>query len=82
MNRADELARIADEAMANGGRPPFPWDCPGMTGLRAETYPPEQPREIRFAADWPDATIACSRSLAGYNLEGGLHLIGSGEQVP
>jgi hypothetical protein len=76
-DRAAILAGIADEAMANGGRLPFLWDFPGMTGLRAETYPQEHPREIRFAADWPGITLTCSRSLAGYSLDGGLHRTGA-----
>jgi len=72
-DRAALLARIADECMANGGRLPFVRDFPGMTGLRTESYPHEQPREIHFAAEWPDVTLVCTRSLAGYSLEGGLH---------
>lgn len=77
-DRAALLSRIADEAMANGGRLPFAWDFPDVTGLRAETYPHEQPREIRFAADWPGITLVCARSLAGYSLEGGLHRVPDG----
>jgi hypothetical protein len=75
-DRAALLARIADECMENGGSLPFLENFPGMTGLRAETYPHEQPREIHFAADWPGITLVAVRSLAGYSLEGGLHRIG------
>ena len=74
-DRAALLARIADECMENGGALPAGLTG-GMTGLRAETYPHEQPREIHFAADWPGITLVAIRSLAGYSLEGGLHKIG------
>ena len=75
-DRSSLLARIADETMANGGKLPSLRDFPasGMTGLRAEMYPPGQPREIRFRADWPDGYWAEEwRSLDGYGLLGGLH---------
>ena len=78
VNRADELAKIADEFMANGGR--FPCALPaGCTGLRASLWPeaPAEPYEVHFSATWPSVTLVCLRSLAGYSLEGGLHRAGA-----
>jgi len=75
MDRADVLARIADAFMRTGRLPFLPDIDPEALGLSAETWPshPGQPREVRFSADWPGITLACSRSLDGYSLEGGLH---------
>jgi hypothetical protein len=62
-DRAAQLARIADAFMANGCAFCTHVLPPGMRRLRAEAYPPGQPREIRFAAEWPRITIVCSRPL-------------------
>lgn len=75
-NRASQLARIADKFMENGGQMPLPkgegWP-EGCTGIRAEHVP--SAAEIRFSARYPDTTIVCARSMAGYSLEGGLHRV-------
>ena len=66
-DRAAQLAAIADEFIAHGCKGlPFPWDVGGgMRSLMAEMYPPPPgtPSELRFAAEWPDITIVCSRPL-------------------
>jgi hypothetical protein len=74
-DRAELLALMADSCMENGGRlPPLP---PGCTGFRASVWPqyPDQPCEVHFSATWPDVTLTCKRSLAGYSLLGGLHRV-------
>lgn len=76
-DRAAILARIADESMHNGGRLPSGLPA-GCTDLSASLYPeaPDEPCEVHFSATWPGITITCSRSLAGYSLDGGLHPAG------
>ena len=75
-DRSAILARIADEFMEKGRLPLMPgypgWPD-GCRRLMAETHPHEDPREIRFVAEWPGITLIAARSLAGYSLEGGLH---------
>lgn len=64
-DRAELLAGLADNYMKYGW-----WggiDLPeGCRRLNAETWPHEEPREIRFTAEWPGITLVCSRPLAGW----------------
>lgn len=72
-DRAELLARVADQFMENGHLPvQLP---PGCTGLTASLWPepPGEPYEVHFSATWTTITLVCLRSLAGYSLEGGLH---------
>jgi hypothetical protein len=73
-DRAGLLARIADDFMENGGSIPSRLP-PACTGFHASLWPeaPADPYEIRFSAAWPGIVLVCSRPLAGYSLEGGLH---------
>jgi len=75
-DRANLLARMADDFMENGGSIPLRLP-PGCTGFRASLWPeaPAEPHEVHFSATWPSVTLVCLRSLAGYSLEGGLHRI-------
>jgi hypothetical protein len=72
-DRAEMLARMADDFMGSGGRlPALP---PGCNGFSASLWPeaPAEPREVHFSATWPSVTLVCLRSLDGYSIEGGLH---------
>lgn len=71
VSRAILLAKMADECMRSGCTAS---DLPdGCISFRAALWPLNEPSEVRFAAVWPGITLVCSRSLAGYSLEGGLH---------
>jgi hypothetical protein len=74
INRADALARMADNFMENGGSLPVRMPD-GCTGFRASLWPepPGEPTEVHFSATWPSVTLVCLRPLEGYSLEGGLH---------
>jgi hypothetical protein len=68
-DRADLLAGMADAFMETGC---LPWKMPaGCTGFSAAVWPqyPLEPREVHFSASWPDITLVCLRSLAGYEIE-------------
>jgi hypothetical protein len=70
-DRAELLARIADEYMRTGHLP-MAWHVdPAMTGLRVETWPPgvDVPYELRFTADWRGSTLVAARPLAGHRLQ-------------
>lgn len=73
-DRAELLARMADDFMDNGGCIPdrLPRGC---TGFSASLWPepPGKPHEVHFSATWPSITLVCLRSLDGYSVEGGLH---------
>jgi hypothetical protein len=70
-DRAELLARAADDYMAAGALPLR--TLPGCTDFRVSLWPPAGPTEVHFSAAWPSVTLVCKRSLAGYSLEGGLH---------
>ena len=64
-DRAALLGKIADEFMAGRSMPlpGYPNWPEGARSLNAESWPRDDPREIRFKAEWPGITIVCSRRL-------------------